>query len=280
MTRARNIANRALSDITSPNANQNITITPNGGGDVIAETDTLTLNNTSDGGTGPSFVLNHVTASPATTDTSAIKYTTTDSGGNPITAGQITFRSPDLTSGAAAGRIDMRVKETDSGIAQTYFRIEGNSEQVTFFKPIVNSSLIEANGGLEVNGKLDIEEVAEKVFVYGQGGGAFSYDTTAQAVAYDTTAQFQNRTLSFTNVNSSMTDGQSKTLTWILTTGTTAYYPTTIFIDGSNVSSSIKWQGGSAPTSGNASSLDIYTFTIIKTANATFTVLASQTQFA
>lgn len=35
MTRARNIANRALSDITSPNTNQDITIDPNGAGDVI-----------------------------------------------------------------------------------------------------------------------------------------------------------------------------------------------------------------------------------------------------
>jgi hypothetical protein len=40
------------------------------------------------------------------------------------------------------------------------------------------------------------------------------------------------------------------------------------------------WQGGSAPAAGNVSSIDVYTYTVIKTAAATFTVLASQTQFA
>ena len=61
------------------------------------------------------------------------------------------------------------------------------------------------------------------------------------------------------------------TVTW------TAYYPTAFTIDGTSVTP--KWQGGTAPSSGNASSIDVYTFVIIKTASATYTVLASQTQF-
>jgi len=40
-----------------------------------------------------------------------------------------------------------------------------------------------------------------------------------------------------------------------------------------------KWQGGTAPTAGNASSLDVYSYTIIKTGSAAFTLLASQTKF-
>ena len=63
-----------------------------------------------------------------------------------------------------------------------------------------------------------------------------------------------------------------------MTQGSTAYYLNAYQIDGSSVTP--KWQGGSAPTAGNASSIDSYSFTIIKTADATFTVLASQTQFA
>jgi hypothetical protein len=65
---------------------------------------------------------------------------------------------------------------------------------------------------------------------------------------------------------------------WLNTNGTTAYYPNVIQVDGSSVTP--KWQGGTAPTAGNASSIDAYVFTIIKTASATFTVLASQTKFA
>jgi hypothetical protein len=48
-------------------------------------------------------------------------------------------------------------------------------------------------------------------------------------------------------------------------------------IDGTGVTP--KWQGGVTPVSGNAASLDSYSYAIIKTASATFTVLASQTKF-
>ena len=41
-----------------------------------------------------------------------------------------------------------------------------------------------------------------------------------------------------------------------------------------------EWQGGSAPDSGNTNSLDSYVYTVIKTGDAAFTVLAAQTQFA
>jgi hypothetical protein len=68
------------------------------------------------------------------------------------------------------------------------------------------------------------------------------------------------------------------TCTLVIKQGTTAYYLNAYQVDGSTVTP--KWSGGSAPTAGNADSLDVYTFTIIKTADATFTVLASQTQFA
>ena len=75
-----------------------------------------------------------------------------------------------------------------------------------------------------------------------------------------------------------MTTGQSMTLALLATNGGTAYYPTVFTVDGNSVTP--KWQGGTAPSSGNASSIDVYSYTIIKTANATFTVLASQTKFA
>jgi hypothetical protein len=75
-----------------------------------------------------------------------------------------------------------------------------------------------------------------------------------------------------------MAIGQSMTVAFLVTNGTTAYRPTVFQVDGTAVTP--KWQGGTAPTAGNASSIDVYVFTIIKTASATFTVLASQTKFA
>ena len=81
-----------------------------------------------------------------------------------------------------------------------------------------------------------------------------------------------------TTLNNSMVTGQSLTVAFLCTNGGTAYYQTAMTIDGSAVTP--KWQGGTAPSSGNTSSVDVYSYTVIKTGAATFTVLASQTKFA
>jgi len=103
------------------------------------------------------------------------------------------------------------------------------------------------------------------------------------AVQYITANNANNWTLNFafssgTSLNSAMATNDSLSCTLITTNTTTAYYPSAFTIDGTSVTP--KWQGGTAPTSGNASSIDSYTFVIIKTASATYTVLASQTKFA
>jgi hypothetical protein len=72
--------------------------------------------------------------------------------------------------------------------------------------------------------------------------------------------------------------GQSVTVAFLVTQGSTAYYNNVVQVDGSTVTP--KWQGGTAPTAGNASSIDVYQYTIVKTASATFTVLASITKYA
>lgn len=133
-------------------------------------------------------------------------------------------------------------------------------------------------GALVVNNTLDIEEVYEKVAVETSTTGTITFDTTAQAVQLYTANQAANRTINFTNVNSNLAIGQSLTVSIAMTQGSTAYYLNAYQVDSSSVTP--KWAGGSAPSAGNASSIDTYTFTIIKTADATFTVLASLTQFA
>jgi len=132
--------------------------------------------------------------------------------------------------------------------------------------------------GVTVDGTLDIEEVYEKVATATSTTGTFNFDTTGQGVLYFTANQTANRTINFQNVDANLAVGQSITCAVLMTQGTTAYYLNGYQVDGSTVTP--KWSGGSAPTAGNASSIDVYTFTIIKTASATFTVLASQTQYA
>ena len=110
-----------------------------------------------------------------------------------------------------------------------------------------------------------------------------NFDVVTQAVQYYTTNAANNFTLNIrgdgsTSLNSILSTGQSVTIALLVTNGATPYYPNAIQIDGSSVTP--KWQTGIAPTSGNASSIDVYTFAIVKTASATFTVLASQTKYA
>jgi hypothetical protein len=113
--------------------------------------------------------------------------------------------------------------------------------------------------------------------------GTVDYDALAQVVLYYTTDASGNFTVNFrgnsgTSLDSVMSTGQSLSATFLVTNGATAYYNSAVQVDGSSVTP--KWQGGSAPTIGNASSIDSYTYVIIKTGSATFTVLASVTQFA
>jgi hypothetical protein len=133
-------------------------------------------------------------------------------------------------------------------------------------------------GDLDVSGATKLAEIHENVTTNVSTTGTLLFDATTQGILFATVEQTANRTINFTNVNSSLAVGESLTAAVLITQGTTAYYLDAFQIDGVTVTP--KWSGGSAPTEGNASGIDTYSFTIIKTADATFTVMASLTQFA
>ena len=112
--------------------------------------------------------------------------------------------------------------------------------------------------------------------------GTINYDVTTQSVLYYTSNASANWTVNFrassgTTLNNAMSTGEAVTVVFLVTQGTTAYLNNTVQVDGASVTP--RWQNGSAPTSGNASSVDAYSYTIVKTANAAFTVFASLVQF-
>ena len=139
-------------------------------------------------------------------------------------------------------------------------------------------------GRATFNGQGKIQSVAEKVTTAATAAtGTINYDVLTQAVLNFTSDAAANWTLNIRGDGSNTLDnimdtGESVTIAHIVKQGSTPYYNSAVQIDGSSVTP--EYQGGSAPTSGNASSLDVYSYTIIKTGSATFTVLASQTQFA
>jgi hypothetical protein len=113
--------------------------------------------------------------------------------------------------------------------------------------------------------------------------GTIQYDVTTQSVLYYTSNASANWTVNFrgssgTSLNTVMQTGESISVTFLATQGATAYYNSAVTIDGNSVTP--KWQGGTAPTSGNANSIDSYNFVIIKVGSGSFTVLASVTKFA
>jgi len=143
-----------------------------------------------------------------------------------------------------------------------------------------------------ITGTTQIAQILESAAVTSYSAtGTVVYNVLDQgAVAYFTSSASSNWTLnlrgsSTTSLVNLVSTGQSLTIAMLVTNGATAFYQTAMQIDGTAVTSVTKWQGGTAPSSGNASSVDIYSITAIKVANTStvasaFTLFAAQTKFA
>ena len=159
--------------------------------------------------------------------------------------------------------------------AGTDFVAPGTATTFTALQTFAGTS---SNAALKTSNILEVATVSATAAT-----GTIAYDVTTQSVLYFTTDASGNFTVNFrgssgTSLDTIMATGESLSATFLVTNGATAYYNSAVQVDGSSVTP--KWQGGSAPTSGNASSIDSYTYVIIKTGSATFTVLASVTKFA
>ncbi len=155
-------------------------------------------------------------------------------------------------------------------------------QDLSIYAPKVAPGLTNA----ALTGITSIEEVLERVNVSATAAtGTINFDFVPNfGITFYTANATANWTLnvrgsSTQTLNSLLAVGQALTVVFMNTNGTTAYYQTGFQIDGS--ATTVRWQGGSAPTAGNASSTDVYSFTIIKTATTpTYTVLGSLTRFA
>lgn len=132
---------------------------------------------------------------------------------------------------------------------------------------------------------IDVESIFEKCTLTASSPPSTTdIDLATSAVIYYTSNSANSiivniRADDTTTLNSVMTTGQSATLALMVTCSNIAHYVTSVRIDGTTSGVSLKWQGGITPTAGNSSAIDIYSFTVIKTANAQYTVFASQTKF-
>ena len=161
-----------------------------------------------------------------------------------------------------------------------------NSGSITITDAANQDILIAPNGygRATFSGQGKIQSVAEKVTVEATAAtGTKNYDVLTQAVLFYTSDASGDWTLNIrgdgsTSLNDIMDTGESITVAHLVTIGSSEFRNSALQVDGSSVTP--KYAGGSAPTEGNTNSIDSYVYTIIKTGDATFTALASLTQFA
>jgi len=233
-------------------------------------------------------------------------YRTTTSGAAPsasnLSPGELGFNINDadmaLYAENASGVVK-RIINNPAGLK--YPTADGSADQIiktdgagnlTFATPAAGVSLSADNtwtgtqtfAGTSSKIATVLNDAAEVVTVSATAAtGTINYDITTQSVIYYTSSASANWTVNFrgssgTSLNTLMSTGQSMTVAFLVTQGSTAYYNSAVQIDGTTSGVTTRWLGG-APTAGNASGIDSYRYLIIKTGSATFTVLASNTQF-
>ena len=207
--------------------------------------------------------------------------------------GQLTFQA---TLGGAVNLAGPNTASTTTftlpaadGSANQFLQTNG-SGTLSFATPTAGASLSAANtwtatqtfNGSSSTFGVVLLDAAETVNVVASAPSATTnYYVQSGSVQYYTSNAANNWTLNIafssgTSMNTALATGQSVTFTLVTTQSTTAYYNSAVTIDGTSVTP--KWIGG-APTAGNASGLDVYRYAVIKTASATYTVLASVTQY-
>jgi len=156
------------------------------------------------------------------------------------------------------------------------------ASKLTGALPAISGSSL--TGVASLDGYSPFVNATEKVTVAATAAtGTINYDTNTQSIVYYTTAASGDWTVNFrassgATLNSVLSTGETLTLVHLVTLTGSEFRNTVVQVDGSAITP--EWQGGTAPTEGNINSIDSYTYTIIKTGDAAFTILAALTQFA
>ena len=136
------------------------------------------------------------------------------------------------------------------------------------------------SGGVNFNGgsllkekvKITAGKLSDNLNIDLENGMVHHFTTTETATSVPNI-----RVSSSVALNARMEIGDTVTVS-VITTAAAAGFSANWTIDGSAVTEA--WNGGTAPAAGGASGKDFYTLNIIKTADATFTVLANVANYA
>ena len=233
------------------NGGTNLTTFTSGGAVYATSTSVLTTGTlpvTAGGSGAATFTANNVLLGNGT---SAFQVVAPGTSGNVLTSNGTTWQSTTPAAG-----VSLSANNTWTG-TQTF---NGSSS-------IFGTSLLDANEAVNV-----VASAPSSTTNFYVQSGSVQYYTTSAANNWTLNIAFS----SGTSMNTALATGQSVTFALVTTQGSTAYYNSAVTIDGTSVTP--KWIGG-APTAGNASGLDVYRFAVIKVGSASYTVLASLTQY-
>lgn len=281
MTRARELSKLGNENIFSVDSNLNVgvgSLTPDTKLDVIGVVSATSFYGDGSALTGIAATADVSTStlvvSGVSTFNGNITGTTATFTGNVTVGGTLTY--DDVTNIDSIGLITARNGlQVTGGIAtvtgQTNLANVNVSAASTF------SGKINANSGVGFTGFLreGINIVSGKLsdnVTVNVDHSMVHYFTTAE-----TTTSIPNIT-STAGINTDLSTGESFSVN-ILTTAAAAGYSTGARID-AGATLPVLWNGGTDPSEGGTSGVDVYTFQVIKTADATFTVLGNVSNFA
>lgn len=219
----------------------------------------------------------------------AINVTTLSSNGANITGGLVTgvdFASSNVT--ITGGTINNVSLSNISGLG-TMATQNANAVAITGGNATVTNltaQTITATGNATSQAFSTVNITEPTTIVATGAANTVNFDLTTQSVYYDTANATANWTINFrgsstATLDSVLANANTITCTFMATQGATAYYNSAIQVDGTGTGVTTKWQTGTAPTSGNTNSVDVYNYVVTKTsATPTYTVLASVTKFA
>lgn len=173
-----------------------------------------------------------------------------------------------------------------TGDASLQFDYESNAERAKIYVYRSDQALridtagserlrITSSGGVTLSNG----ELIEKCYI-----NSTAWSTTGTVNLDNGMVQYNSANLAGTNntldiissagINTSMAVGDIMSVNCITAVNASTAYVDQITIDG--IAATESWVGGSAPTDGGSSGVDTYAFSIIKTADATFVVIANQ----
>lgn len=250
-----------------------VVITTPSTGQILAYNGTEWINQTE---TGDVTAVTSGTGISVTNSTGPVPSVAVDTAVVATTNNTLTFSGKTIALGSntVSGTIaDFNTALTDGDFA-TLAGTETLSGK-TLTTPVVNTGTL--------NSPIFVGPEERTNIVASAATGTINIETLTAGTWYYTSNATGNHTLNLrgsatTSMNTLLATGDSQTIVWLNTNGVTPYYVSAVQVD--SVAQTVKWQNGTAPSAGNASSIDAYVFTVIKTAASTYTVFGTQTKFA